>query len=176
MEFYMTTKTIPSLTIVALMTAGLFSTAAHANKHEPGLDICVKNAMELHPGKIVSLRAELENDKHQFELDIKGDDGQNWEVECDSKTGKVLEVEREVAADDEEFTSQAKVRLDEALKTALDAYPGAVMKIEYEIEADGKPSYEFDIKDKDGQLWEVEVDAITGELKPVEKVLYQIGE
>lgn len=171
----MNIKTIPSMTILALMTAGLFSTAAHAHDHtKGGLDMCVKNAMELHPGEIVSLRAEMEDKNHQFELDIDGDDGKQWEVECDSKTGKILDVEREVAADDEEFTSQAKVRLDEALKTALDAYPGAVMKIEYEIEDSG-PSYEFDIKDKDGQLWEVEVDAVTGELKPVEKVLYQIG-
>lgn len=170
----MNIKTIPAMTILALMTAGLFSTATHADKHA-SLDKCVASAMELHPGKIVSLRAEMEDKNHQFELDIDGDDGKQWEVECDSKTGKVLETEREVAADDEEFTSQAKVRLDEALKTALDAYPGAVMKIEYEIEDSG-PSYEFDIKAEDGQLLEVEVDAISGELKPVEKVLYQIGE
>lgn len=170
----MNIKTIPAMTILALMTAGLFTTAAHADKHA-SLDKCVASAMELHPGKIVSLRAEMEDKNHQFELDIDGDDGKQWEVECDSKTGKVLETEREVAADDEEFTSQAKVRLDEALKTALDAYPGAVMKIEYEIEDSG-PSYEFDIKAEDGQLLEVEVDAISGELKPVEKVLYQIGE
>ncbi|THK42708.1 peptidase M4 [Methylophaga sp. SB9B] len=161
------------MTILALMTAGLFSTAAHADKHS-GLDVCVASAMEMHPGEIVSLRAEMEDKNHQFELDIKGDDGKNWEVECDSKTGKVLETEREVAADDKEFTSQAKVRLDAALKTALDAYPGAVMKIEYEIEDSG-PSYEFDIKTDDGKLLEVEVDAVSGELKPVETVLYQIG-
>lgn len=170
----MKNQTIPAMTILALMTAGLFSTAAHADKHS-GLDVCVASAMEMHPGEIVSLRAEMEDKNHQFELDIKGDDGKSWEVECDSKSGKVLEVEREVAADDKEFTSQAKVRLDAALKTALDAYPGAVMKIEYEIEENNKPSYEFDIKTADGQLLEVEVDAITGELKPVEKVLYQIG-
>lgn len=171
----MNIKTIPAMTILALMTAGLFTTAAHADKHA-SLDKCVASAMELHPGEIVSLRAEMEDKNHQFELDIKGDDGKNWEVECDSKSAKVLETEREVAADDEEFTSQSKVRLDEALKTALDAYPGAVMKIEYEIEAEGTPSFEFDIKAEDGQLWEVEVDAVSGELKPVEKVLYQIGE
>lgn len=171
----MKNQTVPSMAILALMTAGLFSTTAQAHNHvKGGLDMCVKNAMEMHPGEIVSLRAEMEDKNHQFELDIKGDDGKYWEAECDSKSGKVLEVEREVAADDEEFTSKAKVLLGAALKTAQNEYSGAVMKIEYEIEESG-PSYEFDIKADDGQLWEVEVDAVSGELKPAEKVLYQIG-
>lgn len=170
----MKNQTIPAMTILALMTAGLFSTAAHADKHS-ALDVCVASAMEMHPGEIVSLRAEMEDKNHQFELDINGDDGKLWEVECDSKSGKVLEVERSVAADDKEFTSQAKVSLDAALKTVLAEYPGVLLNIEYEIEPEGEASYEFDIQAKDGQVWEVEVDAVTGKLKPAEKVLYQIG-
>lgn len=170
----MKNQTIPTMTILALMTAGLFSTAAHADKHS-GLDVCVASAMEMHPGEIVSLRAEMEDKNHQFELDINGDDGKMWEVECDSKTGKVLEVERSVAGDDPEFTSQAKVSLDAALKTVLAEYPGVLLNIEYEIEPEGEASYEFDIQTENGEVWEVEVDAVTGELKPAEKVLYQIG-
>lgn len=170
----MNNKTIPAMTILALMTAGLFSTAAHADKHS-GLDVCVASALEMHPGEIVSLRAEMEEKNHQFELDINGDDDKMWEVECDSKSGKVLEVERSVAADDKEFTSQAKVTLDAALKTVLAEYPGVLLNIEYEIEPEGEASYEFDIQAEDGQVSEVEVDAVTGKLKTAEKVLYQIG-
>lgn len=168
-------QTIPAMTILALMTASVFSTAAHAHNHKSGLDMCVKNSMKMHPGEIVSLRAEMEEDNHQFELDINADDGMMWEVECDSKTGKVLEVERSVAADDEEFTSQAKVSLDEALAKVLAEYPGVLLNIEYEIEPEGEASYEFDIQDEEGQVWEVEVNAISGKLKSAEKVIYQIG-
>lgn len=168
-------KATHCLSILALMTAGVFSAAAYADHHENGLDICVKNALEAHPGDIVSLRAEIENNNHQFELDINGDDGKMWEVECDSKTGKILEVERSVAADDAEFTSQAKISPDEALKTALAVHSGVLLNIEYEIEPEGGASYEFDIQTDDGQVWEIEVDAVTGETDPAEKVLYQIG-
>ncbi|EMR13481.1 propeptide PepSY amd peptidase M4 [Methylophaga lonarensis MPL] len=165
-------------TLAALISAAvLFAPAlAQANKHDSALDKCVASAMELHPGTILGMRAELENGKRQYELDIAGNDGQHWEVECSAKSGEILEVEREVAPNDPEFTSKAKVRLDEALKTALDAYPGAVMKIEYEIEADDSVSYEFDILMADGKLMEVEVDAVTGALKDPEEVLYQIGQ
>lgn len=146
-----------------------------AEGHKGAIDTCVKAALEAHPGKIVTTRAEIEDGKPQYELDISGKDGKHWEVECDAASGKILETEREVAPDDPEFTKKAKVRLDAALKTALDKHPGSLMKIEYEIESDGEVAYEFDIKMSDGTLHEVEVDAINGKLSDPEIVIYQIG-
>lgn len=161
-----------------LLIAALFSLAAvpvaHAAKYDD-LGACYKAAQDLHPGKVTSVRGELENGKVQYELDIDGNDGKQWEVECDAKTGKVLETEGEVAGNDPAFTSKAKVSLDAAVKTALVKYPGAITKIEYEIEADGGVAYEFDILTNDGKLLEVEVDAVTGKLGDPEEVLYQIG-
>lgn len=155
--------------------AALSASAAYADMHGNPLGTCVSEGLAMHPGKAVSVRLEIEGGKRQYEVDIKGNDGKRWEVECDAKTGKVLQVEREVAADDPEFTSKAKVRLDAAMKTALDKYPGTIVKIEYEIESDGSVAYEFDIRRRDGKLLEVEVDAVTGKLKEPEEVLWQIG-
>ncbi|MDP2247971.1 MAG: PepSY domain-containing protein [Nitrosomonadales bacterium] len=165
-----------NLTTMLIASMFIASSAYAANPQFKGpLDVCVQSALAKYPGTVTSLRAELEDGKAQYELDITGNDGKFWEAECDAKTGKVTETEQEVAADDPAFTSKAKVTLDAALKTALAKYPGAVMKIEYEIEPEGV-AYEFDIKTTSGKVLEVEVDAVTGKLGDPEEVVYQIGE
>ncbi|GAB4257783.1 MAG: hypothetical protein Kow0065_07270 [Methylomicrobium sp.] len=164
-------------TTIALLATLLAVPNAYAEfeHHKGGVDTCVQAALAAHPGKITTVRAEVEDGKPQYEVDIAGSDGKLWEVECDAKNGAVLETEREVAADAAEFTSKAKIRLDAALKTALDKHPGSLMKIEYEIEGDNSVAYEFDIKMADGKLHEVEVDAVNGQLSGPEEVIYQIG-
>lgn len=165
--------------LIAIVMASMFiAPAAYADKHgnKAAIDNCVMAVKAKFPGELTSLRAEIEDGKAQYEIDITGTDGKSHEAECDAKTGKITETEGEVAADDPKFTSQAKVSLDTALKTALAKHPGAVMKIEYEVESDGSIAYEFDIKTADGKLLEVEVDAITGKLGNAEEVVWQIGE
>jgi uncharacterized membrane protein YkoI len=165
--------------LIAIAVAAMFiAPAAYADKHNSknAIDNCVAAAQAKFPGKLTSIRAEIEEGKAQYELDIDANDGKQWEVECDAKTGKILETEGEVAADDATFTSKAKVSLDIALKTALAKHPGAVMKTEYEVESDGSIAYEFDIKTAGGKLLEVEVDAISGKLSNAEEVVWQIGE
>lgn len=54
-------------------------------------------------------------------------------------------------------------KFETAMKAALAKHPGQVLTVEAEI-SEGKPQYEFDIKDKDGKEWEVEVDAKTGKV------------
>lgn len=161
---------------IALSIASVLAVpAAYADQHGGNaLDSCVKAAFDKQKGKIVSLRSEIEKGNSQFELDIKGEDGKIFEVECDAKTGKLLETEGEVPPGDKSFTGKAKLSLDAALKIALAKYPGSVQKIEYEIEDDGV-AYEFDILTKDGKLIEIEVDADNGKMASPEEVLYQIG-
>jgi uncharacterized membrane protein YkoI len=159
--------------LIATLLSMTFAPAAYAAKYDD-LGACYKAALELYPGKVTSVRGELEDGKVQYELDVSGKDGKQWEVECDAKTGKVTETEQEVAGNDPAFTSKAKVSLSAAIKTALAKYPGAITKIEYEVEQDSV-AYEFDILTKEGKLLEVEVDAITGKLGDAEEVLYQIG-
>jgi uncharacterized membrane protein YkoI len=168
----MNKKIIVALLVSLFAAPGVY---AEAEQHKGAIDNCVKSALDGHPGDVITLRAETEGGKPQYELDIHGKDGKHWEVECDAVSGKIIETEREVAVDDPEFTSKAKVRLDAAMKTALDKYPGNIMKIEYEIEGEAGVAYEFDIKSADGKMLEVEVDAITGKLSDPEQVIYQIG-
>lgn len=161
--------------VAALATAllcGGFTQASHA--HNGKMEACMKAALAKHPGKIISLEAEIEKGKPIYEFDILGDDGKEWEVECDAKTGKIAEEEREVSsADDPAFN--AKITLEEAQEIALKTKPGKIVETEFSVESDGKSSYEFDIVGDDGVEWEVEVDAMTGKIVEVERETYQIG-
>lgn len=139
------------------------------------LDKCAFNAQREHGGQLVALRAEIEAGEAQYQIDSIDSNGVRREVECDPETGTIRQTERNVAPDDPAFTGKAKVRLDAALKTALGAHSGQVLGIEYELEADGQVAYEFDIRNADGDILEVEVNAVDGKLEGAEQVLYQIG-
>lgn len=162
--------------LLALLMAAAFAAPAYAaDKHTGKMESCMKAALAKHAGAVISMEAELENGKPTYEFDIKGNDGKEWEVECDAKSGKVIEEEEEVDAKDSRFTAKAKVSFEDAKKTALAAHPGEVIEHETSIESDGSISFEFDIKTKDGKEVEVEVDAVTGKIIETEEEAYQIG-
>ncbi|MDP8566852.1 PepSY domain-containing protein [Methylophilus aquaticus] len=163
------------LLFIAITT--LLSTAALANNHGHNgqMEKCMNAALAKHPGKVVSLEAEIEKGRGAiYEFDIVGTDGKEWEVECEAKTGKVYEEELDVDPNSEEFKSKAKVTMEQAKKTALDKFPGDIESIEYELE-NGNPVYEFDIKQANGKEIEVEVDAVTGKIGETEEEVYEIG-
>lgn len=163
---------------IALATAFVSTLANAGNPFSGKVESCMKAALAKHPGEVLTLEAELSKGKPQYEFDIKGKDGKEWEVECLAKTGKVIEEEEEVAsADDPAFKGKAKITQDDAKKVALGKYPGEVIDSELSIESDGNISYEFDIKVASGKEMEVEVDAVTGKLsEDPEEEIYQIGD
>ena len=166
--------------LLATLIASLFLAPAAfaADKFSGKFETAMKAALAKHPGQALTVEAEISEGKPQYEFDIKGKDGKEWEVEVDAKTGKVIEEEQEVAnADDAAFKAKAKVTQEEAKKAALAKFAGEVVDSEFAIEADGSASYEFDIKTADGKEMEVEVDATTGKLaENPEEELWQIGE
>ena len=56
-----------------------------------------------------------------------------------------------------------KVSMETCLQSALTAKPGEVRRLELEVEA-GRPIYEFVIRTDSRQTWEIECDAMTGEI------------
>lgn len=54
-------------------------------------------------------------------------------------------------------------KLNQCIQTALERHPGAITEVEVEIE-DGKTIIDVDIQGKDGKSWEIECDALTGEV------------
>jgi len=158
-----------------LLVTLLVASPVIAAGHKGSMETCMKAALAKHPGTVISLEAEIEIKKPIYEFDIKGNDGKEWEVECDAKSGKVTEEEEEVDAKDQRFASKAKLTADDAKKAALAFQPGEVVESETSIESDGTLSYEFDIKTKDGKEIEVEIDAVTGKVQESEEEVYQIG-
>lgn len=165
------------IVVIALASAFISSMANAGSPFAGKMETCMQAALAKHPGEVQTLEAEISKGKPQYEFDIKGKDGKEWEVECLAKTGKVIEEEQEVAnADDPAFKGKAKITQDEAKKLALAKYAGEVIDSELSIESDGSISYEFDIKTANGKEMEVEVDAVTGKLsEDPEEEIYQIG-
>lgn len=164
-----------------LIAAAFFANTAIAGhetikpKAYDSLGKCVKAALAVHEGTIVKVEFKSEKKTGVYEFDIESADGTAWDIECDAKSGKVTEVEQEVNAENPKFKALAKVSEADAKATALAAHPGTVVETEYELESDGKASYEFDIKEADGEEIKVEVDATTGKIVETSYEVYQIG-
>lgn len=58
---------------------------------------------------------------------------------------------------------QHNVKMNDCVKAALERHPGAVLEVELEQE-DGRLLFDIDIQAKDGQTWEIECDAASGEV------------
>ncbi len=88
---------------------------------------------------------------------------------ANAQTDKENKQERENddKDDDENLSSedkkQAKISMDEARAIALKRVSGKVIDEELEKEK-GRLQYAFDIKTADGKIFDVEIDAITGEV------------
>jgi len=162
-----------------LVSALLLTTSAVtlADTHNPHqFEKCMAAALDERPGSIIKVEFKNEQGGHFYEFDIRGIDGSDWDVECNSHRGLVSEVEREVdSVNHPLFKAVAKVSEKEARKTALAIHPGVITEVEYEIESNGQASYEFDIDTTLNQEMKVEVDAATGEIVEANRELWQIG-
>ena len=165
-------KTLLVLSVIAATTAQ----AEHHKKVElSDIDKCVMNAIEKYPGHVLSMESEIEKDRLIYEFDIMTKDGREVEVECDARKHTLHDFEVEYKKGDKTFTNAAKISESEAEKIALEKYNGKIVDREYSME-NGNPTYEFDIYvAKKGHEYEVEVDAVTGEILEVEMELYDIG-
>lgn len=112
-----------------------------------------------------------------FEIEVRDDDGAEWEFMCDAATGMVYEIEQEVeSASDPKFKKHVKVSEQQAIKTVTDLYSGEVKEVEYEIEGNGDATYEIDVVDDNDTEWKVEVDAASGDIIETHIEQWEIGE
>ena len=159
----------------------LFAFSAKADHHKKvnielsDVDKCYSKVVDKYPGHVVSMESEIEDGRLIYEFDVKTKDGREVEVECDARKHTLHDDEVELKKGDKKFAAAAKISESEAEKIALKQYNGKIVDREYAME-NGKPVYEFDIYvAKKGHEYEVEVDAVTGEILEVEMELYDIG-
>ena len=154
---------------------------------------CVAAALAVKPGKVIETEQDREGGRPVYEIDILGNDGNRWEVQCDMTTIRILKVELETEDDDtprtqpysspgQQGTEQSpapgpavqviapqpifKVSEESAKQIALRQYPGDVTQVVYEY-ANGRPGYEIHIRGAKGTRIEVEIDGVTGEVMEV---------
>lgn len=147
-------------------------------------------------GTINEGELEMENGKLIYSFDILNRKSGITEVQVDAKTGKIVSVKKESLAqeaaekrlenngkmksddDDDDknhqanikkYAKQAKITMAQAKEIALKRIPGGTI-LEEDLEMEnGRLQYAFDVKDTSGKVFDVEIDAKTGEvLKAVE--------
>ena len=160
---------------LVISVASLIAAPTHAGENSI-VDACVKAAGVQLPGDLVKMEKKTEKGKTVYEFEVKGKDVTK-EFECDATSGKITEQEIELdSVDEPKFKAKAKISLEQAREIALKKHPGDIVETEFEIEDDGRASYEFDIKQADGQEVKIEIDAETGKIaEDDEKEIYQIG-
>lgn len=60
------------------------------DEHNKNMNQCIKTALEKHPGGVIEVEFEKEDDKFIFEVEVQGKDGKKWELSCDAATGDVI--------------------------------------------------------------------------------------
>ncbi len=167
--------------LIATLSLTLISQSSLAGGHgynHGGLHKCLKEASKIKQGYYGKLEYLSMTDRgaKTFEIEINDSNGVEWELMCDESNGTIYEIEREVeSASDPLFKKNMKVDEKTAAQTAIALYPGKIVHTEYEIESNGAATYEFDIYDRPGITYKIEVDASTGEIVEVNIEKWDIG-
>jgi uncharacterized membrane protein YkoI len=166
------------ISLLTILGVIFFSPSGMAGRHHGDLDSCLRAASQIKQGFYVKLEYLTLTSRgvKAYEIEIQDSQGIQWELMCEISKGTIFEVEREVkSTSDPLFKKNMKISEDEARKVALAIYPGAIVHTEYEIEFNGAAAYEFDIANKEGATFKVEVDAKTGEITEVAIEKWDIG-
>lgn len=163
--------------LLSFIFVSLLPVTGMAGHHE-NLHTCLKKASDIKDGYYAKLEYLILTDKgtETYEIEIHDKDGIEWELRCDIQNGVIYEMEREVnSVSDPLFKRKMKVSEQEAGKIALELYPGKIVHTEYEIEENGNASYEFDIYNKPGITYKIEINATSGEIEEVSIEKWDIG-
>lgn len=137
---------------------------------------CMQNVLSVQAGQVLKVELKLEDTEEVYEFNIRGLDGNDWDLECLKSSGEVIEMEQEVSHPNHPlFKTNIRINEREAREIALAKFDGEIVEVEYEIEADGRSSYEFDIDTDEGGQIKVEIDAATGQIVEVNQEHWQIG-
>jgi uncharacterized membrane protein YkoI len=167
---------LPSLILPELTAAQTF------NMPPTGVPMerCLAAVLNVGSGTVRHMKLEIEAGAPIYEFKLEGDDGNEWEAECDANSGEVVRMHREVSRQDRTFNDAARVIENDARHAAVERYPGKIAKSGRLLDYRGRPIYEVEIRTADGREMEVAVDAATGEIlhadeESAERTVYEIG-
>lgn len=111
-----------------------------------------------YPGQVLDVELERdEHGRHLYEIKVAQADGRQRELSVDAATGAWLDGDEQ-----RDHTLQALKSLPDILDRVQARYPGVVVEAELERDRAGRFFYEIEIRQQDGQVLEVHVDAQDG--------------
>lgn len=184
--------------LLAISAVGVFAQDKRDDNDKPRAELvkqakitmeqAKKIALTRVPGTIMEEDLEMERGRLQYAFDIKDANGKIFDVEIDAKTGEVLTAVQDNGKEDEDgvkdndddespamksermakLSKDARITMEQARAIALNQVPGKITEEDLEMEK-GVLHYSFDVKDANGKVFDVEIDAKTGKvLKAVE--------
>lgn len=93
-----------SLPIAAASLAMFAAGPAVAHPDATPLHRCVDAALAKKPGKVLEVELEREKGREIYEIEIAGEDGKRWELECDLETISIVKIELD--DDDDKWKSR----------------------------------------------------------------------
>lgn len=182
--------------LLAVSAVGVFAQDKRDDSDKPSAEMAKQAKITMEQAKAIALKRvpgtileedlEMERGRLQYAFDIKDANGKIFDVEIDAKTGAVLTAVqdngKEDADDDDDdnestamknarmakLSKGAGITMEQARAIALSRVPGTITEEDLEMEK-GVLQYSFDVKDANGKVFDIEIDAKTGKvLKAVE--------
>lgn len=122
-------------------------------------------------GEIIKIELDdlHDDDDPEYEIKILAD-GVIYEIEIDAYTGRVVKFERDDDDDSEPGRKNNNlITEEEASRIALELADGEIVKLKLDDDDDDDDDPEYEIKvNKDGVIYEIKIDARTGEVEEFE--------
>lgn len=167
-----TAKAPPLISTPLEMSAGSMTAAAGS---DAGIESCAKAALARMPGTLLRATLRSTAEGRIWEFAIRRADGQREELLCADSAGTLAEPEARSASEaDAGFKAAAKIDATTAQARALAAKPGKIEHMERRLGTEGLARYRIAISDAEGR-YQVDIDAVSGELLEVSRELLQIG-
>jgi uncharacterized membrane protein YkoI len=127
-------------------------------------------ALDRVDGEILKLEIDdlYDDDGPEYEIEILAKDGK-YEMEIHAYTGRITEFERDDDNSDDDKNNNVEniITEEKAKEIALGAVNGEIIELELDND-DDDPEYEIKVR-KDGIVYELEIDAISGDIDEFER-------
>lgn len=128
-----------------------------------------KIALKFINGEIIKSRLDNSKDDSPEYRIIINKDGTRYEIRIDAFTGKIKNIDTVYPYPDNTKPSVKVISVEEAKKIALKEVDGEIIRIKLDDSKDDEDSPEYEVKvRKDGNIYEIEIDAYTGKVNSIE--------
>ncbi|RMX04790.1 peptidase [Corticibacter populi] len=125
----------------------------------------IEKGLEAAPGKVIDIDLDRDDGVVRYELEIITAQQENIEVHVNAATGAIDQFKNDGKASRKDLSRLEEARIDitQAIDAAVKNTPGTPFSAQLDSHW-GKTSYEVDILQADGRIFEVKIDAADGSI------------